>query len=197
MKKLLIFSLWLFLLLFVVASFYISFTSYLAKRDAMILSNVSTFLLKVKKGEKVVKLPYPDYTVMVYTEKPSGEKYVSANVTAPMDRDRYIHIARTLEGGTLYMYVRRIDPADYILFVSAEPLYIGLLVASFLLYVSIFYFTIREFELAHEGSLTEDLMKRVKALRLTLATMKVLPEESVNEMKKVVDSILKYRITKK
>ena len=197
MRKLFVLFLWLFLLLFVVASLYISFTSYLASRDRMILANVSTFLLKVREGERRIQLPYPDQTVIVYTEKPSGERYMSANATGPLDRDKYSYVTRSLRSGTIYMYVRKIDPLDYLLFVSREPLYTGLLVASLLLYLSIFYFTVREFELAQGGRLTEEFLSRVKALRLTLATVKVLPEESVNEMKKVVDSILKYRPSKK
>jgi len=197
MRKLFVLFLWLFLLLFVVASLYISFTAYLASRDSMVLANVSTFILRMKEGQREIRLPYPDQTVIVYTAKPSGERFVSTNAAVPIDRDSFIYVSRSIRSGTLHMYVKKINPLDYVLFVSREPLYIGLLVASVLLYISIFYFTVREFELAQGGRITEELMNRLKALRLTLATVKILPEESVNEMKRVVDSILKHRLSKR
>ncbi len=197
MRRFFVFFLWLFLLVFVVASLYISFTAYLAKRDSMILANVSAFILKIREGERKIPLPYPGQTVIVYTARPSGEKFVSANATAPIDRDSFNYVTRSIGSGTLHMYVRKVSLRDYLLFVSGEPFYVGLLVSSLLLYLSLFYFTIREFELAHGGRITEELMNRLKALRLTLATVKVLPEESVSEMKKVVDSILKHRSGKR
>ena len=93
--------------------------------------------------------------------------------------------------------MKKIDPLDYLNFVGQNHLYTGLIVASVLLYLSIFYFTVKEFELAQSGGITEELMNRLKALRLTLATFKVIPEESVDEMKRVVDSILRHRSSKR
>ena len=195
MRKFGVFLLWIFLLLFVLASVYISFTSYLYDRDSKMLANVSSFFLQMQEKKNPIELPYPEYTILMYADK-SG-KFVSSNVGSPVDRDKYVHVSMPVGDHILYMYIREVDIGDYLRYVSNFPLYIGLLVTSLLLYMSIFYFTIREFEFAQSDSLTEELINRIKALRLTLATFKVAPEESIEEMKKVVDSIIKHRFSKR
>jgi len=196
MRKPFVFFLWLFLLVFVLSSIYISFTAYLYDRDAKILANMSSFFLGVKEGVDRVSIPYPEYTVIMYAREPSG-KFVSSNVGSPIERELYVHIVMPVKDGTVYMYVRKVQLLEYLAFVGKHNLYTGLLVASVLLYFSIFYFTLKEFELAERGGLTEELLNRLKALRLTMATLKIIPEESIDEMKKLVDNILKHRLSKR
>lgn len=196
MRKPFVFFLWLFLLVFVLSSIYISFTAYLYDRDTKILANVSSFFIGVREGIEKVDIPYPKHTIIMYAKEPSG-KFVSSNVASPIERKMYVHISMPLQEGTLYMYVRKVDLLEYLAFVGQNNLYTGLLVASVLLYFSIFYFTLREFELAEKGGITEELLNRLKALRLTMATLKVIPEESVDEMKKLVDNILRHRLSKR
>ena len=189
MKRVFIFFLWIFLLVFVLSSLYISMTDYLYTRDTKILRNVVHFLEKAGKGENNVRLPHPDATIFIYSDR-QGNKLVSANVRNPGDRGAYLNMKVSLEGGNLYIYLKKIDPIDYLVFVSQNPFYTGLLVASLLLYITIFYFTLRELQVPQRVALTEDLINRLKALRLTLATLKVIPEESVDELKRIVDSII-------
>jgi hypothetical protein len=196
MRNVFIFFLWVFLLIFVVASLYISFTDYLYTRDMKILSNVTAFLTGIGEENKKVHIPYPEETVIMLSRKPAG-MFVSANVGSPIDREKYTQMTLRVKEGVIYMYVRKVDIIGYLLFISDKPLYIGLLTASFLLYLSIFYFTLKEFQLTKKETLTEELLARIKALRLTLATLKLIPEESVDEMKRIVDAILGHRITKK
>ncbi len=189
MRVVFVFFLWLFLLVFVVASLYISFTDYLYTRDNKVMTNIASFLMKVNYGEERVSIPYPEETVLMFSKKPAGN-FVSTNVGSPIERDLYTQITLRVEDGVLYMYVRKIDLRGYFQFVMNKPLYIGLITASLLLYITVFFFTVREFQIAHREPLTEELLNKIKALRLTLATIKLIPEESVEEMKKVVDSIL-------
>ncbi len=196
MRRTFVFFLWLFLLLFVIASLYISFTAYLKDRDRKILTNLSTFFLQAREGKSKVSLPFPDTTILVYAKR-TGEKFVSSNALSSIDRAKYDLVQINLGKDKVYAYVKKIDPLDYLNFVGQNHLYTGLIVASVLLYLSIFYFTVKEFELAQSGGITEELMNRLKALRLTLATFKVIPEESVDEMKRVVDSILRHRSSKR
>ncbi len=189
MKRAFIFFLWLFLLGFVLSSLYISFTDYLYHRDTKVLRNVTYFLDRVDKGENNIKLPHPYTSVFIFSDK-HGNKIVSANVRNPGDRGKFFKMDIRTEGGNLYMYIKKVDPVDYILFVSQNPFYTGLLVASFLLYITIFYFTLRELQVPQRVTLTEELINKLKALRLTLATLRVIPEESVDELKRIVDSII-------
>ena len=196
MRKPFIMFLWFFLLAFVLSSIYISFTAYIYDRDTKVLANVSSFFVGVREGITKVEVPFPDYAVVMYSKNDTG-KFVSSNVASPIEREKFLHIVMPVGEGTLYLYVRKVSVADYLAFVSKNNLYTGLLVASILLYFSIFYFTLKEFELAERGGLTEELLNRLKALRLTMATLKIIPEESVDEMKKLVDSILKHRLSKR
>ncbi len=192
MRKLFVFFLWLFLLLFVLASFYISFTAYLYERDAKLLSNVSAFFIGVQAGRSNISLPYPEYTVIIFNKRSEG-KVTSSNVGSPVARENYVHITMPIGEDVLYMYVKKINFRDYIAFVSNKPLYIGLLTVSLLLYMSIFYFTLNELQTVRQEETISELLGKLKALRLTLATFKVIPEESLEEMKKIVDSILKQK----
>jgi len=196
MRNLFIFLLWIFLLGFVISSLYISFTDYLYTRDSKILTNTLAFFMKMKEGQQRIDIPYPEETVIMLQQRPAG-KFLSTNVGEPVDRSKYTQITLRIENSVAYMYIRKIDLMGYFLFISNRPLYIGLLTASLLLYLSIFYFTIKEFQLTQRETLTEELMARIKALRLTLATLKLIPEESAEEMKKIVDAILSNRITKR
>ena len=122
---------------------------------------------------------------------------MSSNAVSGVDRGEYDLVFIPIGNDKVYAYVKKIELLDYLNFVAQNQLYTGLIVASILLYLSIFYFTVKEFELAQSGSITEELMNKLKALRLTLATFKVIPEESVDEMKRVVDSILGNKPSKK
>jgi len=196
MKKGLVFSLWLFLIMFIIASLYISFSAYLHERDRKTMTNVSVFIMGVSRGQKEVKLPYPEQTIFVYTKRPIG-KFVSTNAVSGIDREEFDLFSLTVGKDTVHVYVKKVSLSGFLAYVSRSPLHIGLLVASFLLYVSMFYFTVKEFEITRGEGITEDLMNRLKALRLTLATFKVIPEESVEEMKRVVDGILKHKLSKR
>ena len=196
MRNLFIFILWIFLLGFVIASLYISFTDYLYTRDSRVLTNTLAFFMKMREGQQRIEIPYPEDTVIMLQQRPAG-KFLSTNVGKPIDRSKYTQITLRVENNVAYMYIRKVDVIGYFLFISNRPLYIGLLTASILLYLSIFYFTIKEFQLTQRETLTEELLSRIKALRLTLATLKLIPEESAEEMKRIVDAILSNRITKR
>ncbi len=190
MRKGIVFALWIFLLLFVTAAFFISFSSYVSDREKKIMTNVNVFLINMNKGLEKIDIPFPTYTIVVYTEKPTGRKIISSNFSSFLKTEDYTRINTLLKEGNLDVYIKKLSLTDYFIFVSEQPFYTGLLVASLLLYLSIVYFTVKEFETMQEGKLTEDLVNRLKALRLTLATVKILPDESLKEMRKVVDSIL-------
>ncbi len=196
MRNFFIFILWIFLLGFVIASLYLSFTDYMYTRDNRILSNTLTFFMKMKEDQRKIDIPHPEETVIVVQHRLRG-KFVSTNVGEPIERSKYTQLTIKVEDSVAYMYIRKIDLMGYFIFISKRPMYIGLITASLLLYLSIFYFTIKEFQLTHRETLTEELLSRIKALRLTLATLKLIPEESAEEMKKIVDSILSNRITKR
>ncbi len=195
MRKPFILVLWFLLLFFVLASIYISFTAYLYERDAKVLANVTTFLTSVEKGIEKINVPYPRYSILMYRKEPSGQ-FTSTNILSPEEKEKYIQMQIKIEGGTLLLYVRKVDIGDYIRFITNNALYTGLIIVSLLLYVLIFYFIIKEFEAIQGSALNQELVNKLKALRLTMATFKVIPEESIDEMKKLVDSILKNKPTK-
>ncbi len=196
MRKPLIVFLWLFLLMFVVASVYMSFSSYVYDRETKILANVSTFFVGVKEGVEKINIPYPKYTVLLYRKDPHG-KFVSSNTLSPEEKSSYIQMEIPISEGILFMYVRKVEIGEYLSFVSGNAFYTGLLIVSILLYITIFYFTLKEFEVGQRGILTEELVNRLKALRLTIATLKVIPEESIEEMKRLVDTMLKDKLSKR
>jgi len=188
MRRNLIFFLWIFLLAFVLVSFYLSLNAYLKERDRRVTTNITAFFLGMK--EKMVNLPFQESAMLVYS-KGSGEKFMSSNVLSnPLQEYDFIRVR--VGNDELVAYVKKVSVVDYANFLLQNYLYAGLMLASLLLYLSVFYFTIKELELSGGGGITEELVNKLKALRLTLATFKIIPEESVEEMRRLVDSILKH-----
>lgn len=188
MRRNLIFFLWIFLLAFVLVSFYLSLNAYLKERDRRITTNITAFFLGMKG--RMVNLPFQESAMLVYS-KGSGEKFMSSNVLSNPWQE-YDLIQVRVGNDELIAYVKKVSIVDYVSFLLQNYLYAGLMLASLLLYLSVFYFTIKELELSGGGGITEELVNKLKALRLTLATFKIIPEESVEEMRRLVDSILKH-----
>jgi hypothetical protein len=165
-------------------------------RDVKILSNLTSFFTQANEENREIAIPYPEESMIVFAVKKGG-RYISNNVGTHIDRDKFSQLTFQAGDGAIHIYVRKVDPVDYLKFLLGRPLYIGLIAASLLLYISLFYFTVKEFQVSGDGTLSEEAIAKIKALRLTLATIKLIPEESVEEMKKVVDSILSHKIKKK
>ncbi len=196
MKKGFLFGLWLFLLLFNLAAVYISFTAYVYERERKILRNIGEFIQGLASKRETINISYPELTYILYTHRRTGERFVTSNVDAGIVRDMYIYTVIDLRDAVIYVYTKKISFKEYLIFVSSQPLYIGLLVAGLLLYITIFYYTVKELEVK-EPVISEEVINKLKAIRLTLATFKIIPEESVEEMKKLVDSILKHTLNKR
>ncbi len=202
MRKPFIFFLWLFLLVFVIASLYISFTAYLYERDAKLLANVSAFFVGVNKGKEKIDIPYPEYGHIIYRVSPKMT-FKSSNPLPTDYMSKFTTFQFSFNGSKVYVFAKKVNLRDYLDFVSQNVFYLGLLIMSLALYPLVFYFTLKEFEPKEQvagkepGEIPQDLINRLKAIRLSIATNKIIPEESAQEIKQLLDEILESKLTKK
>jgi len=165
-----------------------SFELYAKNRQEKINANIVKFMLDTQKGLPSVKLPYPEYS-MIILKRSDGKIISTSNITSIFDERFYVsHTQKDREGNEVYLYVKNSNLGEYLYFFLENPLSFGVLLSGlFLVLLGIFLvYTQKSFSDAYMG-----FIKELKAVRLFLATSKVIPEESIEKAKAVIDNILK------
>jgi len=165
-----------------------SFELYAKNRQEKISANVMQFILDAQKGLTSVKLPYPEYS-MIILKKSDGKIISTSNITSVFDERFYVsYTQKDREGNEVYLYVKKSNLGEYLYFFLENPLSFGILLSGlFLVLLGIFLvYTQNSF-----SGVSMELVKELKALRLLLATSKVIPEESIEKAKAIIDNILK------
>jgi len=165
-----------------------SFEFYAKNRQEKINANVMQFILDTQKGLPSVKLPYPEYS-MIILKRSDGKIISTSNIISVFDERLYVsHTQKDREGNEVYLYVKNSNLGEYLYFFLENPLSFGLLLSGlFLVLLGIFLvYTQKSF-----SGVSMELVKELKALRLLLATSKVIPEESIEKAKAIIDNILK------
>ncbi len=193
MKRLLVFLAGAVILLVFGATFIFSFWEYSSQMHKSVLRNVATFMVNAAEGRNFVNLPDPDYSLIALKTK-DGQRFISSNMNLPFDSTFYSSVRVSVGESEATIYYKKPTPTDYVMFLASKPVYAGMLLASVFLFISLMLYVAAETKPTPAKSklaVDERFMDKLKALRLTLATMKIIPEESAKEMRKVIDSILK------
>lgn len=196
MKRLILLFLWIFLLIFSLSSFYISYSAFNEERTQKITNNFGTFLLAIPEN-KVVILPNPEFTIIKVRK--SGQIFMSANAVKPFDPKLYSGFKRSFDGTLVEVYIKNATLDDFIMFLVANPVFGGLLAFVMLLYVAFFYFTVNELKEVKVIKKAEkelpfdpkEVVNSLKALKVLLHTEKILKEESVEKAKTILDETIK------
>jgi len=196
MKRLILLFLWIFLLIFSLSSFYISYSAFNEERTQKITNNFGTFFLAIPEN-KVVILPNPEFTIIKVRK--SGQIFMSANAVKPFDPKLYSGFKRSFDGTLVEVYIKNATLDDFIMFLVANPVFGGLLAFVMLLYVAFFYFTVNELKEVKVIKKAEkelpfdpkEVVNSLKALKVLLHTEKILKEESVEKAKTILDETIK------
>ncbi len=191
MKRLVIFTVSGILLLVFGSTFVLSFAEYSTERERKIVKNIATFMVNTQEDRNIVNIPEPDYSLITLRTK-DGKSFISSNMNLPFDSSLYLSTRASVGGSSAIVYYKKVSLSDYLLFLVSKPVYLGMLGASAFLFIALLIYISGETrQIVGKTTVDEKFMDKVKALRLTLSTMKIVPEESAQEMKKVIDSILK------
>jgi len=196
MKKLIFLLLWIFLLIFSLSSFYVSYSAFNEERTQKIAINLGAFLLAIPEN-KIVILPHPELTIIKVQK--NGQIFMSANAVKPFDPKLYSGFKRNFDGTKVEVYVKKATLDDFFMFLATNPVFGGLLAFVFVIYISFFYFTVNELrevkvikKAEKEPSFDKkEVLNSLKALKVLLHTEKILKEESVEKAKSILDETIK------
>ncbi len=194
MRKFIYAILGLLALSLLVSSLYIGIDKFVIERDKKISKNIAVFIVKKEQGEENISLTYPEYTIIITRDK-EGNIYNSmgrANIDfSDLNGSGYVE-----KGYEANVYIKKMSINNLVKFLMENYVIMGTIISSFLLFIILYYAIIREISEVsprkkEEGvKVNEEFIKKLKALKLTIATHKIIPEESIEQMKKIVDSLL-------
>ncbi len=200
MRRGILFLLWIFILLFSVATFYVSYSAYIHEKERYIAENVSTFLISYPE-KNIVALPYPE--LMIIKVKDEGRIYASANFASPVDLENFVNSAKKEEEKSVEVYLRRSSFDDFTFFLFANPIFLAMNLFLFVIYIAFYYLMVKELEKPAMGKARKtqwkedeiliylELTKHLKALKVLLHTEKLLGKEALEKAKNLVDEMLK------
>ncbi|NAZ23424.1 MAG: hypothetical protein GU346_03040 [Thermocrinis sp.] len=182
---------------------YTSFEIYAIKKQEKINANFANFILFVYEGKELKNIEYPDQGFFIF--KPSeGKIFTYGQVLQnPTDINMYSSYHKILPSkAEVYIYTRKYNFGEYIEELLKNPTAFGIALAGLiLLAIGIVYILILQAQQKNtEGKIVEKIVektypqgleRKLKALRLVIATHRIIPKESIEEAKRILDDILK------
>jgi len=178
---------------------YTSFETYAIEKQEKINANFASFVLSVCENKELKNVEYPDQGFFIF--KPSEGKIftygqVFQNPTDINMYSSYHKISPTK--AEVYIYTRKYNLGDYIEELLKNPTSFGIALAGLILFaIGIAYMLVPQTQQKSiEGKTVEKtypqgLEEKLKALRLAIATHRIIPKESIEEAKRIIDNILK------
>lgn len=200
MKRGILFLLWIFILLFSVATFYVSYSAYVEEREKYITENFAAFIASYPERE-LIPLPYPELSVIKV--KKGSKIYASANFANPIDLNNYVSSVKYAAQKVGEVYTLKPSFDGFILFLFANPIFLAMNIFLFIIYLSFYFFMVKELEKPIERVIVQEkkevgleqvkfeLIKYLKALKLLLHTEKVLGKDAIEKAKNLIDEMYK------
>ena len=178
---------------------YTSFEIYAIKKQEKINANFASFMLSVYEGKELKKMDYPDQGFFIF--KPAeGKIYTYGQVFQnPTDVNMYLSYHKiSPSNAEVYIYTRRYNFGEYTEEMLKNPTSLGIALAGLILFaIGIVYMLILQAQQKGtevkivEKTYPQNLEGKLKALRLAIATHDVIPKESIEEAKRILDDIFK------
>ncbi|MFZ8784230.1 hypothetical protein [Thermocrinis sp.] len=178
---------------------YTSFEIYAIKKQEKINANFAGFILFVYEGKGLKNIEYPDQGFFIF--KPSEGKILTYGQAFqnPTDINMYSSYYKILPSkAEVYIYTRKYNFGEYMEEMFKNPTSLGIALAGLILSaIGIVYMLIPQAQQKSteakifEKTYPPDLERKLKAVRLAIATHEVIPKESIEEAKRILDDILK------
>lgn len=189
--------------LIAVFGFYTSFEVYVIDRLSKSSESIGHFLIKAIQNDTLIEVPNASNTIITL-ETPEGKTYATQGINLPIDKGMYYHFRKNADGYNFVLYIKSINIFEYLEYLLGNPAAMGISIAGGILILMGIYTVLssgapdvpvpKEQESKPEPEKVQgyddELIKHLKALRLTLATSKIIPEESLEKAKSIIDSIL-------
>jgi uncharacterized membrane protein len=178
---------------------YTSFEIYAIKKQEKINANFAGFVLSVCENKELKNVEYPDQGFFIF--KPVEGKIYTYGQTFqnPMDINMYSSYHKISPSkAEIYIYTRKYNFGEYTEELLKSPTHFGIALAGLILFaIGIVYMLIPQAERKGtevkivEKTYLPDLERKLKAVRLAIATHRIIPKESIEEAKRILDNIFK------
>ncbi|MCS6998722.1 MAG: hypothetical protein RMH93_03105 [Aquificaceae bacterium] len=177
------------LLLF--AGQWIAFEIYANRKLSKINQNLATFLAGATSAESALKIPYPEESLFLI-RKEEGGFITTGRGPLSLDGENYLSAAQ----GRVSVYTKSISLGEYLNALLEKPLALGISISGLVLFLTALAFLLRGQGLppssGQKVSLQEkELLVKLKAVRTALALGGVIPKESLEEAKGIIEDIIK------
>lgn len=170
---------------------WIAFEMYANSKLGKINENVSQFIQNLYMDNTFIILSNPEENVFVFRTA-DGKVITTGNTIEPSDMEDYISTSFSVEGHTIYIYTRRVSFSDYMLVLIEKPFALGSSISGVVFLLIGLFLLLKETPVkATDSEYKERLAKHLKALRISLAMSKIIPEDSISEARKILDDIIK------
>jgi hypothetical protein len=184
---------------------YTSFEIYAIKKQEKINANFASFVLSVCENKELKNIEYPDQGFFIF-KTAEGRVFTYGQVFQnPTDINMYSSYHKVSPTKVeVYIYTRKYNFGEYIEEMLRNPTSFGIALVGLILFaMGIVYMLIpqtqqksTEVKIAKK-TYPPDLERNLKALRLAIATHGIIPKESIEEIKRILDNILKEMEEKK
>jgi hypothetical protein len=180
---------------------YTSFEIYAIKKQEKINANFASFMLSVHEGKDLKNIDYPDQSFFIF-KSAEGKIFTSQLFQNPTDVNMYLSYHKISPSKSeVYIYTRGYSFGEYTEEMLKDPTSLGIALAGLILFAIGVYKLILQaqhksteekiVERIVEKTYPQSLERKLKALRLAIATHRIIPKESIEEAKRILDDILK------
>jgi hypothetical protein len=176
---------------------YTSFEIYAIKKQEKINANFASFMLSVHEGKELKNIDYPDQSFFIF-KSAEGKIFTSQLFQNPTDVNMYLSYHKISPfKSEVYIYTRRYNFGEYTEEMLKNPTSFGIALAGLILFaIGVYKLILQAHQKSTEVKIVEktypqDLEGKLKALRLAIATHEVIPKESIEEAKRILDDIFK------
>ncbi len=178
---------------------YTSFEIYAIKKQEKINANFAGFILSVSENKELKNIEYPDQGFFIF-KTAEGRVFTYGQVFQnPTDINMYSSYHKiSPTRAEVYIYTRKYNFGEYVEELLKNPTSFGIALAGLILFaIGIVYMLIPQAQQKStevkivEKTYPQGLERKLKALRLAIATHAIIPKESIEEAKRILDDILK------
>ncbi len=169
---------------------WVAFEIYANTKLLRIGENLSQFVHGLYSGDTLIKLNKGDESIFIL--RTAGGKVITTNnAIGPLKVEDFISASYSKGGDHVYAYIKRVSFSEYLNVLLERPFALGISLSGLILFLSGLILLFKGYKPIEEKELQEDILRKLKALRVSFATSRIIPKESLFEAEKIMDDIIK------
>lgn len=171
---------------------WVAFEIYANAKLSKVNQNIASLLAGMPAGEGFINIPNAEENFFSIRTKEG--KVISTNRTPPIGLEHYVSVNLSAGGSQVQVYTKKVGLIEYLNLLLERPFALGVSISGIILLLLSLVLLLKGQQVApikQETDLQKDILNRLKALRTALAFSGVIPRESIEEAKGIIDNIIK------